>query len=81
MTFRLYTTCKGGPLDHVEVRVRHVEPARAGIEGCLRARDPLTGSLVDDQRARLLEIADGCPISRALSAGAVIQTTLAAKAG
>jgi uncharacterized OsmC-like protein len=36
----------------------------------------LTGGLAGDQRARLLEIADRCPVSRTLSAGAVIETTL-----
>ena len=35
-------------------------------------------SLSSAQRARLLEIADRCPVSRTLSAGAVIETTLGA---
>ncbi len=81
MTLRLYATRKGWPLEHVEVRVRHVERAAAGaakdvFERAIR----ITGGLADDQRARLLDIADRCPVSRTLSAGAVIQTSLEAQA-
>ena len=37
----------------------------------------LSGDLDDDQRARLLEIADKCPVHHTLQAQAVIRTRLA----
>ncbi len=40
----------------------------------------MTGDLTDDQRARLLEIADRCPVSRTLSAGALIETSFSTAA-
>jgi putative redox protein len=36
----------------------------------------LVGPLSGDQRARLLTIADKCPVSRTLSAGALVETSL-----
>jgi len=40
----------------------------------------LEGTLDDGQRARLLAIADGCPIHRSLTTGIAITTRLAAPA-
>lgn len=81
MTLRLYATRKSWPLEHVEVRVSHVERASAGaLKDVFEREILLTGGLADDQRARLLEIADRCPVSRTLSAGAMIATSLAAQA-
>ena len=81
MTLRLYAARKGWPLEHVEVRVRHVERATGGVLKDVFEREiRLTGSLADDQRARLLDIAERCPVSRTLSAGAVIETSLGAQA-
>jgi putative redox protein len=77
MTLRLYATRKGWPLEHVEVRVRHVERVTGGALKDLFEREiRLSGALETDQRARLLDIADRCPVSRTLSAGALIQTCL-----
>lgn len=79
MTLRLYATRKGWPLEHVEVRVRHVERATSGaLKDVFEREIRLTGGLAGDQRARLLDIADRCPVSRTLSAGTVIETSLGA---
>jgi putative redox protein len=81
MTLRLYATRKDWPLEHVEVRVRHIERAAGGAPKDVFKREiRLTGGLADDQRARLLDIAERCPVSRTLSAGAVIVTSLDAPA-
>ena len=77
MTLRLYATRKGWPLQHVEVRVRHVQhPTGGALKDVFEREIRLIGVLSEDQRARLLSISDRCPVSRTLSAGALIQTTL-----
>ncbi|RAK67172.1 OsmC family protein [Phenylobacterium kunshanense] len=76
MTLRLYAERKGWPLDRAEVRVLH---ARTGLEGRDRfAREiVLHGDLDGVQRARLMEIADRCPVHRSLERGAEIISVLA----
>ena len=61
MTIRLYANRKAWPLKHVEVAVRHRRTD-------LNARDvfevdvTLEGDLDESQRARLMEIAERCPV-------------------
>ena len=78
MTLRLYATRKGWPLDHVEVLARHIKRTTGGaLKDVFEREIRLAGALSAEQRARLLVIADRCPVSRTLSAGALIQTCLA----
>lgn len=82
MTIRMYARRKKWPLDHVAVDVTHnrVHAQDAGVEiGPLDQFTrviSLSGALDDTQRARLLEIADKCPVHRSLEAGATIKTEL-----
>lgn len=75
MTIRLYADRQGWPLDRVQVAVEH---HRASLE----ARDLfersiyLEGPLDEAQRARLLEIAEKCPVHKTLDRGADIKTNL-----
>lgn len=77
MTIRLYADRKGWPLKHVEVAVRH---NRAGLQ----ARDnfeidiKLEGDLDAAQRARLMEIADKCPVHLTLARGSEVNARLLA---
>lgn len=79
MTLRLYARRKAWPLETVSVRVFHAR-------GSLDARDTftrevtLTGALDDDQRARLAEIADRCPVHQTLDRGADVVTRFVAPA-
>lgn len=75
MTLRLYAERKGWPLERATVRVIH---ATKGLNAGDRfAREiVLTGPLDDTQRARLLEIADKCPVHRTLEHGSEIVTVL-----
>ena len=75
MTIRLYARRKGWPLDHVSVRVLH---NRDGLEGKDRfAREiTLNGALDDEQRHRLLEIANRCPVHLSLERGSDVITVL-----
>ena len=82
MTLRMYARRKGWPLAHVGVEVTHdkvhAQDADTGGKADLfRRRITLEGMLDEAQRARLLEIADRCPVHRTLDAGARVETTLA----
>ena len=76
MTVRLYAAQKGWPLRHVETSVRHTRIA-------LPARDSfaveiaLDGELSEEQRARLLQIADRCPVHLTLARGSDVKASLA----
>jgi len=85
MTLRLYATQKGWPLEHVHIRLRHDKVHAqdcAGCEGALKKVDrlertvKLRGPLTDAQRARLLEIADRCPVHRTLESEVDVRTEL-----
>ncbi|PVA09805.1 osmotically inducible protein C [Pelagivirga sediminicola] len=81
MTIRMYARRKEWPLDHVRVDVCHdkVHAQDAGDASPAKV-DQFTrvvyieGDLSDDQRARLLEIADRCPVHRTLEATSQIVT-------
>jgi putative redox protein len=76
MTLRLYADRKGWPLRRASVRVLHQR-------GALEAKDRfareivLDGDLTDDQRRRLLEIANRCPVHLTLERGSDVVTVLA----
>lgn len=84
MTIRMYARRKGWPLDHVSVDVRHdkvhAQDASSGSTDKIdtfRRRITLEGDLNEDQRAKLLQIADKCPVHRTLERGATVVTELA----
>ena len=84
MTLRLYAERKALPLDRVTVRLRHDKIHAADCEACESKEGMidridrgivLDGALDGEQRARLLEIADKCPIHRTLTSEVDIRTT------
>lgn len=82
MTIRMYARRKGWPLSHVRVDVTHdkVHAQDAGTGGTVdvfRRTISLEGELSAEQRARLAEIADKCPVHRTLEAGARVETRIA----
>jgi putative redox protein len=83
MTIRMYARRKGWPLAHVRVDVTHdkvhaQDAASAGEDRIDRFTREirLEGPLDAEQRARLREIADRCPVHRTLERRAVIETRL-----
>lgn len=84
MTIRMYARRKGWPLDHVQVDISHdkVHAQDAGAQGAQKV-DRFTrviclrGDLSDDQRSRLMEIADKCPVHRTLEHTAEVVTRAA----
>jgi uncharacterized OsmC-like protein/pimeloyl-ACP methyl ester carboxylesterase len=84
MTIRMYARRKGWPLEHVSVDVSHNKVhAQDAATGSGEKIDRfnrliiLTGSALSlEQRARLLEIADRCPVHRTLERTSEIHTAL-----
>lgn len=78
MTLRMYADRKGWPLESVVVRLRQARKYDADCAECVSApvgvhqveRElELEGDLTDEQRARLVELADRCPIKQTLEHG------------
>lgn len=83
MTIRMYARRKGWPLEGVSVDICHdkvhAQDAAAGSRGQIdrfTRHIRLTGDLSAEQRARLMEIADKCPVHGTLTRGARIETEL-----
>jgi uncharacterized OsmC-like protein len=83
MTVAMYARRKGWALESVTVRLRHNKiyaedcadcETRAGMLDHVERDIRLSGSLSGEQRAKLLEIADKCPVHRTLTSEIVIKT-------
>ena len=84
MTIRMYARRKKWPLDHISVDVCHDKVHAQDADAHTEAKVDkfirvihLTGDLDDEQRAKLLEIADKCPVHRTLERSSVVDTRLA----
>jgi putative redox protein len=85
MTMRMYANRKKWPLEQALVTLKHDKIHAADCDEC-ETRDgkvdliereiELTGPLDDEQRARLIEIADKCPVHRTLHSEIKITTQL-----
>lgn len=78
MTLGLYAKRKGLSLTDIQVSVTHRRDAITGRDTFERALY-IEGSLDEAQSARLLAMAERCPVGKTLSAGADIVTHLAPK--
>ncbi len=74
MTVKLYAERKGWPIEAIDVRVDGKHEADAFV--MTRAIE-IKGDLTDEQRARLLEIANKCPVHKTLSGTIRIESTIA----
>lgn len=86
MTIALYARRKGWPLGEVTVRLRHSRihaddcaecETKEGLLDRIDTKITLTGTLTEEQRGKLLEIATKCPVHRTLRSEINIRTTLA----
>lgn len=74
LTLKMYAARKGWPLENADVGITHEEaPGQYRLYRTVTLRGELTG----EQRTRLLEIANKCPIHRVLSGEISISTELA----
>lgn len=78
MTLRMYADRKKWPLEKVSVTLTHrKETDAAGLKSDIITRNiALTGPLDDEQKQRLLEIADKCPVHRTLESKPLIISVL-----
>lgn len=85
MTLAMYARRKQWPLRRVTVRLRHARAHAADCAACetqdamltiIEREVELDGALDDDQRARLLAIANRCPVHLTLSSRIDIRTKL-----
>jgi len=85
MTVALYARRKGWSLEAVTVRLRHSRIHASDCAEC-ETKDGMLdridrelsfdGALTEEQRARLLDIANRCPVHRTLTSEITIQTRL-----
>lgn len=89
MTVRIYANCKRWPLRGVRTTLSHEKSHTADCEHCeqptamvdrIEMQITFLGELSEEQRNRLLQIADRCPVHRTLISKVVIHTVLAATA-
>ncbi len=83
MTTRMYADRKGWPLPGLSVSLSQDRIHAEDCRGCERASGPvlritkrleLHGDLDEEQRSRLMEIADRCPVQRSLLSEIQIRT-------
>lgn len=83
MTMRMYADQKKWPLEHVSVRLQHQKIHASDCAECetqegkidrIEREIEITGDLDEAQRARLMEIADKCPVHRTLHSEVSIVT-------
>lgn len=86
MTIALYARQKQWSLDGVTVRLEHSKIHASDCAECetkegkldrIEREISLEGALTEDQRRKLLEIAERCPVHRTLTSEINIQTRLA----
>ncbi|MFQ6005301.1 MAG: alpha/beta fold hydrolase [Woeseia sp.] len=85
MTLRMYAMRKNLDLRSSTVRIRHAKIHAQDCKDCeteggkvdeFRRELSVEGTLTDEQRQRLLEIADMCPVHRTLHSEVKVRTTL-----
>ena len=86
MTLSLYAEHKGWQLDRLETRLRHTKVHADDCIACetkaakidkISREITITGPLDAEQRQRLLEMADKCPVHRTLHSEILIETEMA----
>jgi putative redox protein len=85
MTLRMYADRKGWPLEAATVRLKHGKIHAAECETCetregmldrIEREIEIEGPLDEDQKQRLLQIADRCPVHKTLTSEVEITTRL-----
>jgi uncharacterized OsmC-like protein len=86
MTLRMYADRKGWPLESARIHLRTERAHEKDCEDCelsevgiprVARRIELEGPLTDEQRKRLLQIADRCPVKQTLTRGIIVETVTA----
>lgn len=86
ITVRMYADRKGWPLDRLELELSHQRVHANDCDGCEHEEGMISlvectlraqGDLTDEQRDRLTEIADKCPVHKTITGPNHIRTKLA----
>jgi putative redox protein len=80
MTLRMYAARKAWPLKKIAVDLRHEKiaaPNGAGKIDRFERVIRLTGPLTSEQKSKLLEVADKCPVSQTLQRPSVVLSSIA----
>lgn len=75
ITLRMYAARKGWPLHDVQVGLALNPQGRPATGNDIMRTLRLVGDLSDEQRARLMQVADACPVHRLLTGEVRITTT------
>ncbi len=75
ITVQMYANRKGWPLEGCDTEVRFAKEDKEGI--VLERKISIRGPLDAEQKKRLFEIAEKCPIHQVLVRGAKVESTLA----
>ncbi len=84
MTLRMYASLKKLPLEHVKVELAHTRDYHEDCTDCEKGENieaitrkiTLVGKLSDEQKLKLLQIADKCPVHKTLHNNPVIKSEL-----
>lgn len=76
MTVKMYMRRKGWEADAVEIRIKRAASEDAHVPHLLEKELTVAGALDEAQRARLLEIADKCPVHRMLTEGVTVRSRI-----
>ncbi|WP_157217003.1 bifunctional alpha/beta hydrolase/OsmC family protein [Flavisphingomonas formosensis] len=74
MTLRLYAERKQWPVERIRTAVGHMKEKGIEPPDLFTRRIAIDGALDAEQRARLMEMADRCPVHRTLEGGARFET-------
>ena len=85
MTMRMYAERKGFKLENVEVKLSHSKihaedcakyETKKGIVDHIQTDITITGDLTDEERQRIFDIAEKCPVHRTITNEIIIDSTL-----
>ncbi|WP_411819714.1 alpha/beta fold hydrolase [Hyphococcus formosus] len=76
MTIKMYARRKKWDVESAEIRIRRGQSEDSHVPHVLEKELHLTGNLDETQRARLLEIADKCPVHRVLTQGVSVNSRI-----
>ena len=76
MTIKMYARRKKWPVEQAEIRIVRGKSEDSHAPHLLEKELRLTGDLDEAQKARLLEIADKCPVNRLLTGGVAVNSRI-----
>jgi putative redox protein len=75
ITIRMYADRKGFNLEHIKIELAICKEEEMGKETTIKRKITFTGVLTEEERVRLMVIADKCPIHKILSNPIKIETS------